>query len=205
MRSNSVDQQSVFAFEAAMPPGLQALPAKNKDVPAPVAPVVPESMLAIFDDIWSKLLLLAKQLRDIMQSYNQKKQELGWDLEINTLHTKVQAINKSYVSSALSAAGSILGGSIMLGLALKGGENGALLGQSMGQTSSGIFNWSAGSETRESEQLRSVADLQDKGAQAYAKTMDETLEKARDVMQQMISLGHNLIEVLSQMLHALSR
>lgn len=205
MRLNSVDLQMVFASEAANSPGLQTSPAKHNDVSASGAPVVPESMLAIFDDIWSKLLLLAKQLRDIMQSYNQKKQELGWDLEINTLHTKVQAINKSYVSSELGAVGSILGGGMMLGLALKGGENGALLGQSMGQTSSGIFNWSAGSETRQSEQLRSVADLQDKGALAYAKTLDETLEKARDVMQQMISLGHNLVEVLSQMLHALSR
>jgi secreted effector protein SseD len=35
---------------------------------------------AMFDEIWSKLLMLAKQLRDTMQFYNQKKQELSWGL-----------------------------------------------------------------------------------------------------------------------------
>ncbi|WP_270221867.1 type III secretion system effector protein [Kosakonia cowanii] len=162
-------------------------------------------MLTIFDDIWSKLLLLAKQLRDTMQFYNQTKQELAWNLEVNTLHTRMQAIDKSYVASELGAIGSIIGGGATLGFGLQGGESGLLLGQSVGQTSSGIFNWSASSETRQSEQERSVADLQDKGAQAYVKTLNDTLEKAHEVMQQMMSLGRNLVEVLSMMLRAVAR
>ncbi|WP_342322919.1 type III secretion system effector protein [Kosakonia sp. BYX6] len=195
MELNRIDLHMACAFVAANP----------TDTPETRNDVFPESMLAIFDDIWSKLLLLAKQLRDIMQFYNQKKQELGWSLEVNTLHSKMQAIDKSYVASELGAIGSIVGGTVMLGLGLQGGESGALLGQSIGQTSSGIFNWSASSETRQSDQQRSIADLQDKGAQAYAKTLNETLEKARDIMQQMMSLGRNLLEVVSQMLRASSR
>lgn len=195
MELNRIDLHMACAFVAANP----------TDTPETRNDVFPESMLAIFDDIWSKLLLLAKQLRDIMQFYNQKKQELGWSLEVNTLHSKMQAIDKSYVASELGAIGSIVGGTVMLGLGLQGGESGALLGQSIGQTSGGIFNWSASSETRQSDQQRSIADLQDKGAQAYAKTLNETLEKARDIMQQMMSLGRNLLEVVSQMLRASSR
>ncbi len=33
-----------------------------------------ESMLLLFDDIWMKLMELAKKLRDIMRSYNVEKQ-----------------------------------------------------------------------------------------------------------------------------------
>ncbi|ELO96790.1 pathogenicity island 2 effector protein SseD, partial [Salmonella enterica subsp. enterica serovar Enteritidis str. 50-5646] len=36
-----------------------------------------ESMLLLFDDIWMKLMELAKKLRDIMRSYNVEKQRLA--------------------------------------------------------------------------------------------------------------------------------
>ena len=192
-------------YTAAYPPDAPELPINTHGSNEPGSSDPAESMLTIFDDIWSKLLLLAKQLRDTMQFYNQTKQELAWNLEVNTLHTRMQAIDKSYVASELGAIGSIIGGGATLGFGLQGGESGLLLGQSVGQTSSGIFNWSASSETRQSEQERSVADLQDKGAQAYVKTLNDTLEKAHEVMQQMMSLGRNLVEVLSMMLRAVAR
>ncbi len=203
MRFNHVSLQPVYT--AAYPPDAPELPINTHGSNEPGSSDPAESMLTIFDDIWSKLLLLAKQLRDTMQFYNQTKQELAWNLEVNTLHTRMQAIDKSYVASELGAIGSIIGGGATLGFGLQGGESGLLLGQSIGQTSSGIFNWSAGSETRQSEQERSIADLQDKGAQAYVKTLNDTLEKAHDVMQQMMSLGRNLVEVLSMMLRAVAR
>lgn len=203
MRFNHVSLQPVYT--AAYPPDAPELPINTHGSNEPGSSAPPESMLTIFDDIWSKLLLLAKQLRDTMQFYNQTKQELAWNLEVNTLHTRMQAIDKSYVASEVGAIGSIIGGGATLGFGLQGGESGLLLGQSIGQTSSGIFNWSAGSETRQSEQERSIADLQDKGAQAYVKTLNDTLEKAHDVMQQMMSLGRNLVEVLSMMLRAVAR
>jgi len=203
MTFNHVSLQPVYT--AAYPPDAPELPINTHGSNEAGNSDPPESMLTIFDDIWSKLLLLAKQLRDTMQFYNQTKQELAWNLEVNTLHTRMQAIDKSYVASELGAIGSIIGGGATLGFGLQGGESGLLLGQSVGQTSSGIFNWSASSETRQSEQERSVADLQDKGAQAYVKTLNDTLEKAHEVMQQMMSLGRNLVEVLSMMLRAVAR
>lgn len=203
MTFNHVSLQPVYT--TAYPPDAPELPINTHGSKEPGNSDPAESMLTIFDDIWSKLLLLAKQLRDTMQFYNQTKQELAWNLEVNTLHTRMQAIDKSYVASELGAIGSIIGGGATLGFGLQGGESGLLLGQSVGQTSSGIFNWSASSETRQSEQERSVADLQDKGAQAYVKTLNDTLEKAHEVMQQMMSLGRNLVEVLSMMLRAVAR
>ncbi len=203
MTFNHVSLQPVYT--TAYPPDAPELPINTHGSNEPGNSDPAESMLTIFDDIWSKLLLLAKQLRDTMQFYNQTKQELAWNLEVNTLHTRMQAIDKSYVASELGAIGSIIGGGATLGFGLQGGESGLLLGQSVGQTSSGIFNWSASSETRQSEQERSVADLQDKGAQAYVKTLNDTLEKAHEVMQQMMSLGRNLVEVLSMMLRAVAR
>lgn len=161
--------------------------------------------LNVFDDIWTKLMMLAKQLRDTMQFYNQKKQMLGWGLEINTLDTRKEAIEKNYSASWRAAIGSIAGGALTAGFCVKGGEVGSILGQGAAQLTSGVFNWAAGSETRQADRERAVADLQDKGAMAYAKTLNETLDKARDIMQQMMGLGQTLVEVLSTILRALAR
>lgn len=177
---------------------VKGLPTENNAPP-------PESILAIFDDIWAKLLMLAKQLRDVMQFYNQKKQELSWGLEVNTLHSKREAIDESFTAAKSAAIGSIIGGIATVGLCAKGGEAGTILGQSIGQGVNGIANWASSGQNRQADQERAISDLQDKGAQSYAKTLDETLTKARDIMQQMMDLGRNLVDVLTQMLRAFAR
>lgn len=176
-----------------------------RSLPTDKGEKTPESVFAIFDDIWAKLLMLAKKLRDTLQLYNQKKQELGWGLEVNTLITKYKAIDESYSSARISAIGSIIGGVATLGIGASGVDAGAMLGQSSGQAVNGVFNLFASSLTREADRERAIADLQDKGAQSYAKTLNETLEKARDAMQQMMSLGRSLVDMLAQVLHALSK
>lgn len=159
---------------------------------------------AMFDEIWSKLLMLAKQLRDTMQFYNQKKQELSWGLEINTLQQSVKAIDDSYGAAKAGAIGGICAGMLTVGGAFYG-EAGMTVGNAMGQMANGIGTWVSGSETRKADAEKAIAELQNKGAQSYAKTLDDTLMKAREIMQQMMDMGRNLVEVFSQVLRAISR
>lgn len=159
---------------------------------------------AMFDEIWSKLLMLAKQLRDTMQFYNQKKQELGWSLEINTLQQSVKAIDDSYGAAKAGAIGGMFAGGLTIGGAFFG-EAGMTVGNAMGQAANGIGTWASGSETRKADAEKAIAELQNKGAQSYAKTLDDTLMKAREIMQQMMDMGRNLVEVFSQVLRSISR
>ncbi|MCW1975703.1 UNVERIFIED_ORG: secreted effector protein SseD [Pantoea agglomerans] len=159
---------------------------------------------AMFDEIWIKLLMLAKQLRDTMQFYNQKKQELSWGLEINTLQQSLKAIDDSYGAAKAGAIGGMFAGVLTVGGAFFG-EAGMTVGNAMGQVANGIGSWASGSETRKADAEKTIAELQNKGAQSYAKTLDDTLMKAREIMQQMMEMGRNLVEVFSQVLRAISR
>lgn len=159
---------------------------------------------AMFDEIWSKLLMLAKQLRDMMQFYNQKKQELSWGLEINTLQQSVKAIDDSYGAAKAGAIGGMFAGVLTVGGGFFG-EAGMTVGNAMGQVANGIGTWASASETRKADAEKAIAELQNKGAQSYAKTLDDTLMKAREIMQQMMDMGRNLVEVFSQVLRAISR
>jgi len=85
------------------------------------------------------------------------------------------------------------------------GEAGMTVGNAMGQVANGIGSWASGSETRKADAEKAIAELQNKGAQSYAKTLDDTLIKAREIMQQMMEMGRNLVEVFSQVLRAISR
>ncbi|WP_261371801.1 type III secretion system translocon protein SseD [Yersinia aldovae] len=167
------------------------------------ASINPDSFFAMFDEIWSKLLMLAKQLRDTMQFYNQKKQELGWGLEINTLKQSFKAIDDSYEAAKSAAIGGLFAGVFTLAGA-PFGEAGMSVGNAAGQAANGIANWVSASKTREADAEKAIADLQNKGAQSYAKTLDDTLMKAREIMQQMMDMGRSLVEVFSQVLRAIS-
>lgn len=159
---------------------------------------------AMFDEIWGKLLMLAKQLRDTIQFYNQKKQELSWGLEINTLQQSVKAIDDSYGAAKAGAIGGMFAGVLTVGGAFFS-EAGMTVGNAMGQVANGIGSWASGSETRKADAEKAIAELQNKGAQSYAKTLDDTLMKAREIMQQMMEMGRNIVEVFSQVLRAISR
>ncbi|WP_261369251.1 type III secretion system translocon protein SseD [Yersinia mollaretii] len=162
------------------------------------------AFFSLFDEIWSKLLMLAKQLRDTMQFYNQKKQELGWELEVNTLKQSFIAIEDSNEAAGSSAIGGIFAGFLTLTGAFFG-EAGMTMGNAAGQVAGGIANFGAGSKTRDADGEKAIADLQNKGAQSYAKTLDDTLMKAREIMQQMMDMGRSLVEVFSQVLRSISR
>ncbi|EAX4863757.1 SPI-2 type III secretion system translocon protein SseD [Salmonella enterica subsp. enterica serovar Enteritidis] len=164
-----------------------------------------ESMLLLFDDIWTKLMELAKKLRDIMRSYNVVKQRLGWELQVNVLQTQMKTIDQAFKASMITAGGAILSGVLTIGLGAVGGETGLIAGQAVGYTAGGVMGLGAGVAQRQSDQDKAIADLQQNGAQSYNKSLMDIMEKAAEIMQQIIGVGSSLVTVLAEILRALTR
>ncbi|EHF7571131.1 SPI-2 type III secretion system translocon protein SseD [Salmonella enterica] len=164
-----------------------------------------ESLLLLFDKIWMKLLGLAKKLRDILRSYNEVRQKLSWELQVNALKTQMQAIDKTCEASILTGVGSCLSGMLTMGFGVVGGESGVIFGQGVGHTAMGGFGVGAGIVQRQGDQEGAIAGLQQAGAQSYSKNMMDIMDKALDVMQQILGMGTSLVEVLAQMLRSLAR
>ncbi|EEC0282155.1 SPI-2 type III secretion system translocon protein SseD [Salmonella enterica subsp. enterica] len=164
-----------------------------------------ESMLLLFDDIWTKLMELAKKLRDIMRSYNVVKQRLGWELQVNVLQTQMKTIDQAFKASMITAGGAILSGVLTIGFGAVGGETGLIAGQAVGHTAGGVMGLGAGVAQRQSDQDKAIADLQQNGAQSYNKSLMDIMEKAAEIMQQIIGVGSSLVTVLAEILRALTR
>ncbi|EIF0200079.1 SPI-2 type III secretion system translocon protein SseD [Salmonella enterica] len=164
-----------------------------------------ESMLLLFDDIWTKLMELAKKLRDIMRSYNVVKQRLGWELQVNVLQTQMKTIDQAFKASMITAGGAILSGVLTIGLGAVGGETGLIAGQAVGHTAGGVMGLGAGVAQRQSDQDKAIVDLQQNGAQSYNKSLMDIMEKAAEIMQQIIGVGSSLVSVLAEILRALTR
>ncbi|HGJ4156367.1 TPA: SPI-2 type III secretion system translocon protein SseD [Salmonella enterica subsp. enterica serovar Grumpensis] len=164
-----------------------------------------ESMLLLFDDIWTKLMELAKKLRDIMRSYNVVKQRLGWELQVNVLQTQMKTIDQAFKASMITAGGAILSGVLTIGLGAVGGETGLIAGQAVGHTAGGVMGLGAGVAQRQSDQDKAIADLQQNGSQSYNKSLMDIMEKAAEIMQQIIGVGSSLVTVLAEILRALTR
>ncbi|AXC83456.1 SPI-2 type III secretion system translocon protein SseD [Salmonella enterica] len=164
-----------------------------------------DSLLMLFDDIWTKLMELAKKLRDIMRSYNVVKQRLGWELQVNVLQTQMKTIDEAFRASMITAGGAILSGVLTIGLGAVGGETGLIAGQAVGHTAGGVMGLGAGVAQRQSDQDKAIADLQQNGAQSYNKSLMDIMDKATEIMQQIMGVGSSLVEVLAQIFRALTR
>ncbi|ECE6505723.1 pathogenicity island 2 effector protein SseD, partial [Salmonella enterica subsp. salamae] len=81
-----------------------------------------DSLLMLFDEIWMKLMELAKRLRDIMRSYNVVKQRLTWELQVNVLQTQMKTIEQTFKASMITAGGAMLSGVLTIGFGAVGGE-----------------------------------------------------------------------------------
>ncbi|HAU3143854.1 TPA: SPI-2 type III secretion system translocon protein SseD [Salmonella enterica subsp. salamae] len=164
-----------------------------------------DSLLLLFDEIWMKLMELAKKLRDIMRAYNEVRQQLNWGLQVNVLQTQMKTIEQTFKASMITAGGAMLSGVLTIGFGAAGGETGLIAGQAIGHTAGGVMGLGAGAAQRQSDQDKAIADLQQNGAQSYNKSLMDIMDKATEIMQQIMGVGSSLVEVLAQILQALTR
>ncbi|MCU6375524.1 type III secretion system effector protein [Morganella morganii] len=154
------------------------------------------------------MLMLINKLRDALQLINQKKQVLGWGLEVNALQQNVKAIDSSFYAAVYGAVCGIIGGVLTVSGAVMGvscGEVWTMIGKAVGQMVNNAGALASGSKTREADQEKAIGGLQNQGAQSYVKTQDDSLVKGNEINKHSIDFNSNIVEQEGQMLRALFR
>ncbi|EDT1519351.1 SPI-2 type III secretion system translocon protein SseD [Salmonella enterica subsp. enterica serovar Braenderup] len=146
-----------------------------------------------------------EQIQKAIEQEDVEKQRLAWELQVNVLQTQMKTIDEAFRASMITAGGAMLSGVLTIGLGAVGGETGLIAGQAVGHTAGGVMGLGAGVAQRQSDQDKAIADLQQNGAQSYNKSLTEIMEKATEIMQQIIGVGSSLVTVLAEILRALTR
>ncbi|EMJ9774086.1 type III secretion system effector protein [Morganella morganii] len=155
-----------------------------------------------------RMMMLINKLRDALQLINQKKQALGWGLEVNALQKNVKAIVSSFCAAVRGAVGGIIGGVMMVAGAAVGaacGEVWTMIGNAVGQMANNAGALASASKTREADQEKAIGGLQNQAAQSYVKTQDDSLVKGNEINKHSIDFNSNIVEQEGQMLRALFR
>jgi secreted effector protein SseD len=162
---------------------------------------------------WLELAKLNMLARDVIQSYEQRRRFIEWGLEINALETKKKAIDDSFRASQISAIGGILSGVTSIAGAGFGGTGrcgldvatGTQIGSAAGGIGSQFANGYAAGYTRQAEEERAIGELQDKGAQSYMKTLEESITQAREIMRRAMEVGQQYMVINGDLLKTLAR
>lgn len=154
------------------------------------------------------MLMLINKLRDALQLINQKKQALGWGLEVNALQQNVKAIESSFCAAVRGAVSGIIAGVMMAAGAAVGvscGEVWTIAGNAAEKMVNNAGALASASKTREADQEKAIAGLQNQGAQSYAKTQYDSLVKGNEINKHWIDFNSNMVEQEGQLRHTLSR
>ncbi|AHF76780.1 Translocation machinery component [Sodalis praecaptivus] len=187
----------------------------------------PYGDLMRYDEIWAKMMMMCKKLRNMMNEYNAQRQAQAWTLDVNALVKTRDGIEKAFQAAVISSAGGVAGGVCSMGGTATGfravknlkqnpGENlhsnstdAFNLHQGLGRDSGQFINsgCAAGASgmTKEADTAKAEAELLHKSAHAYDKTQDELQAQAKDIMRQMLEMGQRYVEQYSQALQHLVR
>lgn len=140
-------------------------------------------------------------MRDLLNTYNQKQQVLGWDIQVNSMNNKREAIDKTASGAITSGVCSILSG-VVSGVgavaSIKVGDIASHGSAAFGLFSSGSSKWVEADMTRSADLLRMTSDLQSSGAQTYNKNISELLDKLSESRQNMKDLGNTINNMMGQ-------
>lgn len=160
-----------------------------------------ENIMSDLSDIIFQMTLLFKKMRDLLNTYNQKQQVLGWDIQVNSMNNKREAIDKTASGAITSGVCSILSG-VVSGVgavaSIKVGDIASHGSAAFGLFSSGSSKWVEADMTRSADLLRMTSDLQSSGAQTYNKNISELLDKLSESRQNMKDLGNTINNMMGQ-------
>lgn len=154
--------------------------------------------ISLLNELIVKLAEIFKKLRNILQEYNQKQQLQGWDIQKAAMGARRDSIKSTFESSAWAGGLQILSGVIGMagiGASRKLGEASSLLGQSLGKGVDGVGSTISASMTKDAEMEKMDGEFKATNSQNYAKNMNELIDKARQISEQMRSLVKELIEL----------
>ncbi|EPU3933608.1 type III secretion system effector protein [Morganella morganii] len=150
------------------------------------------------------MLMQINKLRDALQLINQKKQALGWGLEVNALQQNVKAIDSSFYAAVCGAVCGIIGG-VLMTVGVSRSEVWTIAGNAAEKLVNNAGALASARKTREADQEKAIGGLQNQGAQAYVKTQDDSLVKGNEINKYWIDFNSNMVEQDGQLRHTLSR
>lgn len=166
-----------------------------------------DDVLTSLSDVIFKMFELFKKMRDLLNAYNQKQQELGWDLQVNSMSQKREAISDTFVASLLNGVGSIASGSFGiiggLGSFSRLGELASHAGTSVGKLSEGGLKAGEGAWVRDAEISRMTGDLQNSNSQSYAKSISELQNSLSESRQSSKEFSKDITNIINQIAMAM--
>ncbi|AQS36192.1 type III secretion system translocon protein, YopD/IpaC/EspB family [Shewanella psychrophila] len=150
------------------------------------------------NDLMLKLAEMFKKLRNILQDYNVKQQELGWNVQIASMDDKRAAIDKACESAMWTGALEIAGGVIGMagvGLSSKFGDAATHMSNAFGKGIEGTGKLVGAGISKEAELDRTIAEFKASNAQSYLKGANELNDKAKQISEQMRALIKDLVDL----------
>lgn len=145
-------------------------------------------IMSDLSNIIFQMNILFKKMRDLLNTYNQKQQVLGWDIQVNSMQNKREAIDKTAAGALASGICTIISGVVSGAGAvasLKLGDIATHSSSALGQLGAGSGKLVEGDMARNADLLRMTSDLQSTGAQSYNKNISELLDKMNEARQNM--------------------
>ncbi|MFS1582504.1 MAG: hypothetical protein ACL7AY_16160 [Candidatus Arsenophonus phytopathogenicus] len=174
------------------------------------------------NELMMMLTEMLKKLRNTLQEFNQKQQELGWNIQVASMDKKREGIDNANSAAKWAAWGQIAAG----GIGLAGTGAGALYGRSaavaantvdkanqamqtsltvggqigsgLGHGTQGITQIQSANDTKLAELDKLTGELQTTNAQNYAKNTNDLADKIRQVSEQMRAFTKDLVELHSR-------
>ncbi|HGJ5884623.1 hypothetical protein [Arsenophonus sp.] len=155
------------------------------------------------NELMMMLTEMLKKLRNTLQEFNQKQQELGWNIQVASMDKKREGIDNANAAAIWSAGGQIASGIIGLagsgvGKCLGSAKIGGQIGSGLGHGTQGITQIQSANHTKLAELDKLTGELQTTNAQNYAKNTNDLADKIRQVSEQMRAFTKDLVELHSR-------
>lgn len=155
------------------------------------------------NELMMMLTEMLKKLRNTLQEFNQKQQELGWNIQVAAMDKKREGIDNANAAAIWSAGGQIASGIIGLagigaGKYLGSAQIGGQIGSALGLGTQGITQIPSANDTKLAELDKLTGELQTTNAQNYAKNTNDLADKIQQVSEQMRTFTKDLVELHSR-------
>ncbi|MFL4558470.1 chemotaxis protein [Yersinia kristensenii] len=159
------------------------------------------NLMSDLSNIIFKMNLLFKKMRDLLNTYSQKQQILGWNIQVSSMQNKREAIDKTASGAITSGVCSIISGvasSVGAVASLKFGDIATQGGSALGQLGAGSGKLVEGNMARNADLLRMTSDLQSSSAQSYNKNISELLDNMNEFRKNMKDFRSSINNIMGQ-------
>ncbi|MGB0895572.1 MAG: hypothetical protein ACPGUD_14340 [Parashewanella sp.] len=159
------------------------------------------------NELMTKLADLFKKLRNLIQDFNVKQEDLAWAVQIAGMVKKREGISDAAEAMYFQAAFTLGAGLLSTGFGAAGAkwDAAATIGQGAGRVAEGFGSIAQADVNTKAELEKLVGGFDDTNAQTFVKKLVELVERARKTSNDMIQLLVELTQLHRSIENALMR